>query len=350
MDRDQYKKLDESTIAAATEWHNRLDSGDASFEDFDRLTVWLEANDNNRFAFDYVQRFSNEIEDISDELLAETDTADADVETGKVVHLKQPNESSRRWSPVHWVSSMAAALTVFALTYSVVDLSAPEAPISAEYVTDQEVLPALALADGSQVDLNVNSRLEVTISAEVRDTRLVEGEATFTVAPDPGRPFFVTVGDTRVRVTGTVFNVAQSPQDLFITVSEGTVEVTASDAKEGEQPLFFETLTAGQQLYRIRGSNAVTVSNVNTNHVLAWRDGQLIYENTPLEKVVSDINRNFGVLISVEDNVRSLSFSGVLFINDLDVILRLLEESLPIRVERLGKTVTIKGRNTVMMQ
>ena len=60
----------------------------------------------------------------------------------------------------------------------------------------------VALADGSQLELNTRSRLEVRVSARRRWARLVEGEALFTVATRPDhQPFTVEAGGAPVRLT-----------------------------------------------------------------------------------------------------------------------------------------------------
>uniref|UniRef100_UPI0030F4ADDE FecR family protein n=1 Tax=Paraglaciecola sp. TaxID=1920173 RepID=UPI0030F4ADDE len=63
------------------------------------------------------------------------------------------------------------------------------------------------LADGSKVQLNTNSLIEVAYSPTQRQIILARGEATFAVVKDKAHPFIVTVGDASFTALGTVFNV-----------------------------------------------------------------------------------------------------------------------------------------------
>lgn len=346
MDKGQHIDLDENAVAEAVKWHGRINNDDVTMADLDALTDWLQRSEANQHAFEYAEQLADDVDILSSEISSELEKAnlpEASSATSKIIFLNKADKPPHPRYMARWVSAIAASVAVFMLSYSFLNLSSPGIPPPQAYVAGTEVRPAILLADGSQVDLNVNSRLDVTMNREVRRTTLIDGEATFSVTPDPDRPFFVMVGDMQVRVTGTVFNIIRNENDLSVTVSEGTVEVMASQVGEGEKPLFFEKLTAGKQLHHIEGTPSVIISDVNADHILAWRHGQLIYENVALAKIIADLNRNFDVAIKFDQRSKSLRFSGILFTNDLATILALLEESLPIEIERSNNIVMIKG-------
>ena len=85
------------------------------------------------------------------------------------------------------------------------------------------------LRDGSVLELNENSSVRVTFTAEVRRVTLQTGEAHFRVAKDSRRPFVVAAGDVAVRAVGTAFLVRVDPASVNLLVTEGRVAVTESN-------------------------------------------------------------------------------------------------------------------------
>src|SRR5581483_9214616 len=81
------------------------------------------------------------------------------------------------------------------------------------------------LADGSVVELNGNTQVQVAYSPAERRVRLVQGEAHFTVAKNKRRPFWVEAQGVSVRAVGTAFNVRLDPQRVDVLVTEGRVPV-----------------------------------------------------------------------------------------------------------------------------
>lgn len=83
------------------------------------------------------------------------------------------------------------------------------------------------LPDGTIVQLNTNSSLEVAYSQGRRQLLLSRGEGRFNVAKDASRPFSVMAGDKSFTALGTVFNVQRNTSsDLELVVTEGKVMIT----------------------------------------------------------------------------------------------------------------------------
>lgn len=144
----------------------------------------------------------------------------------------------------------------------------------------------VALEDGSRLELNTRSRLEVRISARQRQVRLVDGEALFTVATRPDRqPFTVDAGAARIRVTGTQFNVRKTTDQTRVDLLEGRVEV------RGRRDAPLARLSAGQAV-RVSDSGDLAVGEpADVARVRDWRAGRLTLTRARLETAVADINR-----------------------------------------------------------
>lgn len=81
------------------------------------------------------------------------------------------------------------------------------------------------LPDGSLLDLNGSTQLQVDFSAGQRHIRLSAGEVMFNVAHDSARPFVVDTAQGSVTVTGTRFDVRQDPASTRVAVEQGSVRV-----------------------------------------------------------------------------------------------------------------------------
>ena len=99
------------------------------------------------------------------------------------------------------------------------------------YATGKGEMLRIALDDGSIVNLNTASGIDVQFTAEQRTIYLRGGEALFDVAKDAARPFVVVAGDARVRAVGTAFTVRhEARRPIDVIVSEGVVEVSEARA------------------------------------------------------------------------------------------------------------------------
>lgn len=143
----------------------------------------------------------------------------------------------------------------------------------------------IALADGSRLNLNVETAVRVKYTAEARQLELRSGEAVFQVAHNKARPFTVTAGGVTVTATGTRFDVALRAKTTFVTLIEGSVLVRAADGKTIR-------LSPGEQWRSSAG--AATLERVNAEAVTAWTQGRIIFDNAPLADAVAEINRHRG--------------------------------------------------------
>ncbi|MBN8850085.1 MULTISPECIES: FecR domain-containing protein [unclassified Sphingomonas] len=161
------------------------------------------------------------------------------------------------------------------------------------------------LADGSSIRLNSGTTLDVSLSGSRRVVRMIEGEALFDVARDRRRPFVVDLGDARVQVIGTSFNIRKRLDRAELTVTSGLVAVSDIDGQTirvgaGETTLIRPGLLAaanpGEALIRQR---------------TAWQDGFIELNDETIEEAVAEFNRYRDKPILVADpRIGSLVVSG----------------------------------------
>ena len=91
--------------------------------------------------------------------------------------------------------------------------------------TAQDNIRHVTLPDGSEVELDLKTRLSFANFRDIRRVVLDDGEAYFHVTHDTAHPFVVRAGKGSITVTGTRFNVWKYQDNVVVTVTEGSVKV-----------------------------------------------------------------------------------------------------------------------------
>lgn len=158
----------------------------------------------------------------------------------------------------------------------------------------------IELGDGTRVRLSVDSKITLPrqFAANQREVFL-EGEGYFDVAPDADRPFIIHAKEAMIQVLGTAFNVrAYGAEDVVeVAVAEGRVAVKAEQEVEG-------ITLAARQMGRLRGDKALDVQrDVDLERYLAWTEGRLVFEDTPLRNVADALERWYALDVRIAGSV-----------------------------------------------
>jgi transmembrane sensor len=204
----------------------------------------------------------------------------------------------------------------------------------------------LTLADGTKVDLNAQTNIQIEIDGRGRKVRLASGEAFFAVHKDPSRPFIVETPTGSVRVTGTKFDVRTENADVLeVTVLEGSVQTHPGDSNgRHTTPIL---LKAGDTLLTSSGKlQRRNLSDAEVDDALAWRQGQVVLKDMPLREVLALFARYHGLGIAATPEVAELSVGGRFSLDDLEGFFGSLETALPVKVVRnLNGTVQVVHRS-----
>lgn len=190
------------------------------------------------------------------------------------------------------------------------------------------------LKDGSHVDLNTSSVLIVEQHLYSRQLKLTQGEALFTVKHG-WRPFTVYANQTQIRDIGTIFNVRNTATGAVVTVVEGSVEVSTVQARR--------ILTKDISV-KIR--EGVISESRCTSADIAWQQGRLMFDGTPLSEVVSELQRYHRGQIHIADAAMArYRLSGEYDINGIDALLDTLPEIMPVRIDhQADASIVIRQR------
>jgi transmembrane sensor len=305
---------DEQAVA----WVIRLTSGDTSAAERAAFELWRNESPTHEAAFSEARKLWSGLGDI---LPAPVIVA------GVASESKPPAPTRRRLRP----NSIVALAASIALLVG----------IGAKYMTnwryDHVTAPGqrevVALADGSRVQLSSDSAIDIRYSADVRQVRLVRGEAYFDVVHDARRPFVVDAGDDAVHDIGTAFSVRLEGDGVVVVVERGAVEVTG-----GAAPVL---LAPNQRVRYGKGRNA-GVEPANIVEDLAWTSGRLVLEDRSLREVVDELNRYFASsVVLLGGEIGAQRINAVVDLDHIDAWLDALQDSQGVKVAHLPGFVVL---------
>lgn len=280
--------------------------------------------------------------------------------------------SGRRWlrtSPYTrgpWRA--AAAVAGVALAVAAAWQVSPYGYRPGQYHTGIGEQRIVELEDHSRIELDAATSLRVHYSADARIIDLKQGQAQFSVAEDPVRPFRVKVGDRTIIALGTVFTVEFTGQKIHVAMMEGRVAVVADSSpnrsspdlrlrspttgeghpkpspliplkqlereevaqKEGETI----ELSAGEELRVGRDGRTTLIPKADIEVATAWREHKVIFRTEPLGEAVQRLNRYSRVQIEIaDDSLANQEISGVFDVGDTQGFVRDIQRYLPVTAD-----------------
>jgi len=235
-----------------------------------------------------------------------------------------------------WKSVAAAAVVASVGTAALLYQSRPTEAMYATAIGGHKLLK---LADGSSIDLNTDTRLRLSVSANRVTAKLDRGEVFFRVKHDPHRLFVVLAGRHRVTDLGTEFVVRSEPNRLEVALIEGRAKLDAPDGRM-QTPVL---LTPGDEI--TVANNLITTTKKSSRRLdeeFGWRRGMLTFENTPLADVVAEFNRYGGRKIIVADQETArIPLSASFPTDGAQSFLELAKAMLKVKIEQHGDEIVI---------
>jgi len=196
------------------------------------------------------------------------------------------------------------------------------AEIAYTEISSGDTVKYLKLTDGSEVWLNVNSKIIVADNQEGDEFRLkLEGEAYFQISHNPTRVFIVETNTALVKVLGTAFNLKarKSKTTNILSVTEGkvlcskknsSVEKIVEKGKEAE-------VFADQELIRL--------GNNSDDNFLAWKTKVLKFRETPFKEVAATLENYYNIRIEIADtSLDNLPISTTIVNEPVDEVIKYL--------------------------
>lgn len=311
---DEFSPLDRAVARAAAAWLVRLREG-ASPEDMAACEHWRAADPQHERAWQRALRLNEKFRVVPPAVGVPV--------LGREVRI------DRRAA----LKALTALLVATPASY----VAWREAPWR-EWVSDERTATgerrSITLADGTRVDLNTATALDIVFSDTERRLVLNAGEIqveTGADTRDPSatyRPFIVQTRQGRIRALGTRFVVRKDRDDdsgTRVAVLESAVEVTPARAEQLRR-----IISAGEQTrFTAIGSDAPGPADP---HLADWTRGVLFADRMRLGDFAAEVGRYRTGVLRCDPAVADLRITGAFQLDNTDSILTALPDTLPVSV------------------
>lgn len=154
------------------------------------------------------------------------------------------------------------------------------------------------LPDGTEVVANSGSYLIYPDQFEGKTrTVYLQGEARFSVAKNKEKPFIVKTNHLSVEALGTEFNIRAYPGSDYTTATlkEGSIRVDIPQSNAASS-----LLQVNEQLIYYHFSKKVELATVDATKSTLWETGYLIFQEVPIEEIISTLERRYDVQINYD--------------------------------------------------
>lgn len=300
---------DIKTLEAAAQWYVDLCDGDERVNEAHRH--WLQSDPRNALAWARVERLQSTLGRV---------TADIARPTLDATRIKR-----RTTLKVLAVLLSAGGAAGLGLQVS------PWRNVMADYRTSTGERRQISLADGSSLQLNTDSAVDIRFGETLREIHLRQGEILIQTATDAQRrPFIVHTSHGSIRALGTRFTVRSDSEQSRVGVLQHAVEVRPLHAPEqvtrveAGQQLLFSRQDAGQP------EPLPTASD-------AWTRDQLVVSDWHLADFIRELGRYRPGHLGCDPLAANLRISGAFQLRDTDSVLDNLSGTLPVRIRRLTR-------------
>lgn len=318
-------RIDPKIVRQAAEWWARLRE-DATDEDRTRFEHWRQAQPAHELAWMRLVALTRDVN---------LGVAEAGHDVAARTLRQAPLIQSRR-NAIRWMVTAAG----FGLGAWAVGERGAIIRLAADLRTGTGERRALTLPDGTRLELNTASAVDLRYNAHQREVVLLAGEILVATARDPqGRPFTVRTRSGVLTPVGTRFVVRDldDGRAMRVAVLEGAVDVRGLDPAAQAR-----RVQAGEQAdYSASGGFA---SQALDPAAAAWTKGMLIANEMPLSAFLEELGRYRPGRLSCSDDAGALRVVGAFPLADTDKVLAMLQEVLPVRVRQFTRYWVTVGR------
>ena len=226
-----------------------------------------------------------------------------------------------------WGRYAAAVAAVFILLVSikVVPQMLSAQQLRTSYAENAEVV----LPDGTEVTLNADSKIKWDKNKFNENRYLtLKGEAYFNVKK--GDEFVIKTKNGKVEILGTQLNVFSRDDNFWVSCIAGKVRVTANKQQQ--------IITPGEWV-RLSNSGLVKYKSESIVNTISWKDGILHFEDTKLDVILAELERQFDVHIKFDGNglrKATIDFSNENLNDALDIVCIPMELSYEIKDRKIN--------------
>ncbi|MEG8201532.1 FecR family protein [Pseudomonas sp. 5FOS] len=252
---------------------------------------------------------------------------------GAGLALQTLETSQRRLQRRQALKLLGGVAMVGTATWLGKDLDAVNAWAS-DYATGTGERRSVALPDGSLMQLNTRSAVDLAFNDQQRLVRLKQGELMITCSPQ--HPLLVQTRDALLEGFEGRFVARQDSDCTQVSVSHGRVAIH----RPGNGQL--QWIESGQN-WRLDAQGAHRLEQVDMD-AMAWTDGLIVTRNMRLFDFLAQVSRYRHGYLGCSEDIADVRLSGVFRLEDPEKLLQLLPRTLPVRLrQRTRWWVRVEG-------
>lgn len=302
--------LDHATLEAAARWYIDLRCEESNDSTREAHLRWLERDPRHRQAWERLTRLQERFERVGPGIARPT----------------LSSARAKRRDVLKVLSILLAAGAAGTLTWR----NSALPTLLADQRTGVGERRRLRLDDGSQLQLNTATAVDIRYSRDLRELRLLSGEILIETARDTqARPFIVHTAEGSIRALGTRFIVRRESEQTQVCVLEHAVEVRNASLSTAVR------VDAGQQLRFAQGEmGTVQPASLQAD---AWTRDMLVVDNWRLGDFIGELQRYRPGHLGCDPAVSALRISGAFHLANTDIILENLTSTLPVRIRQFSR-------------
>lgn len=196
----------------------------------------------------------------------------------------------------------------------------------------------IVLPDGSHVWLNASSSITFPLQFSGKNRKVaMEGELYFEIEKNTAMPFMVTLPNkNEIEVTGTHFNVMAyaNEEKLKTTLLEGAINMHTNQN--------IISLLPGQQLQTTASGENKILSSVNTQQVIAWKNGLFDFDNVTLPEIMRQLERWYKTEVVFPDDYKTGHYVGsIKRKSSIEEVLHMLELAGDVKFKINGQKILV---------
>lgn len=197
----------------------------------------------------------------------------------------------------------------------------------------------MRLADGSQLQLDTDTAVDIDVGSRERRVDLARGGIYVETTVAAPRPLLIDASIGQVRVHDGALSVRRDLDGtVAVAVERGEAEVVGTALNEPA------VLRAGDVLRFDRRTHS-GVLHAEAPRALAWRQGELQFENEALGRVMDEVRRyDRRLWYGPAGAVAETRLSTVVAFDHIDDWLDTLAQTLPLDIVRVGPVVWARER------
>ncbi|MDI4233754.1 FecR domain-containing protein [Bradyrhizobium sp. Arg237L] len=236
-----------------------------------------------------------------------------------------------------WFLGGAAAASVAGIGYlglrPPLELWPSPYELAADYRTGVGERRQIAMDNGVSVELNTRSSLNIVRDTGERQIELVSGEAAIVVPDTVPAGLTVLAAGGSLYAASAQFNLRCDGGRAIVTCHRGSMVIDYSGKSM--------TLHGGEQTIYARGA-LEPVLTVDPAVVMAWREGQLVFRQTPLAEVIDEVNRyRQGRIILMNETLGRRPVEARISLDRVDDLINLVREAYGAKVTSLPGGVVV---------